>query len=136
MMLLLDTHVLVWMSEDSPELPRHVGQAIDDAAQNDDVLVSAWAFWEVGQLVSKRRLELQRPIRDWMGDVLGTPGLVLTPFTAEIAVDCSALPGEFNRDPADRVFVTTARALGATLVTRDRDMLRYGEAGHVSVLAA
>ena len=136
MTLLLDTHVLVWMSEDSPELPRHVGQAIDEAAQDDDVFVSAWAFWEVGNLVHKHRLELRRPIRDWMGDVLGAPGLTLTPFTAEIAVDCSMLPGDFHRDPADRVFVATARAIRATLVTRDAEILRYGEAGHVSVMAA
>ena len=58
MTLLLDTHVLLWVSEDSPELPRAVGETIDDAAQDDGVLVSPWSFWEVAQLVSKRRIEL------------------------------------------------------------------------------
>ena len=34
----------------------------------------------------------------------------------------------------DRILLATARELAATLVTRDRAMLAYGETGNVSVL--
>jgi PIN domain nuclease of toxin-antitoxin system len=44
------------------------------------------------------------------------------------------LPGKPPRDPADRIIAATARDLGATLVTRDRALLAYGEEGHVAVL--
>jgi PIN domain nuclease of toxin-antitoxin system len=35
------------------------------------------------------------------------------------------LPGKFHRDPADRILVATARALGITLVTADQRILKY-----------
>ncbi len=41
------------------------------------------------------------------------------------------LPPTFHRDPADRILVATARALGATLLTRDE---RIVDAGLVATL--
>lgn len=38
------------------------------------------------------------------------------------------------RGPFDRIIAATARELGATLITRDRALLAYGEQGHVSVV--
>ena len=135
-MLLLDTHVLVWMSEDAADLPAEVGRAIDEASNNGGVFVSPMTFWEIAMLESRRRLTLQKPIHDWMNDVLGMPGLALAPFTPSIAIDSTRLPGEFHRDPADQIIVATARFLGAMLVTHDRHILRYGAAGHLDVMAA
>jgi PIN domain nuclease of toxin-antitoxin system len=40
----------------------------------------------------------------------------------------------WSRDD-DRILIATAREFAAPLVTRDREMLAYGEAGNVSVLA-
>jgi PIN domain nuclease of toxin-antitoxin system len=37
------------------------------------------------------------------------------------------------RDPADRIIAATARDHGATLMTRDRALLAYGEQGHIRV---
>jgi len=33
------------------------------------------------------------------------------------------LPATFHRDPADRIIVSTAKVMGATLLTRDRRIL-------------
>jgi PIN domain nuclease of toxin-antitoxin system len=52
----------------------------------------------------------------------------------ELLIASSYLPGDPPRDPADRIIVATARDLGATLITRDRALLGYGEQGHVSVV--
>jgi PIN domain nuclease of toxin-antitoxin system len=41
----------------------------------------------------------------------------------------------FHADPADRLLVATARALPATLITRDAKILSYSKAGHVRALA-
>jgi len=38
------------------------------------------------------------------------------------------------RNPADRILIATARELAATLVTRDREIIAYGQQGNVSVL--
>jgi PIN domain nuclease of toxin-antitoxin system len=42
-----------------------------------------------------------------------------------IAAEAYSLPGEFHKDPADRLLVATARVLGAALVTPDELILAY-----------
>ena len=59
----------------------------------------------------------------------------LAELSPDILIAASFLPGTPPRDPMDRILIATARELAATLVTRDRAMLAYGEKGNVSVLA-
>ena len=49
----------------------------------------------------------------------------LEPLTAALCLESVALPGEFHRDPADRLIVALARTLGAQLVTADQRILAY-----------
>ena len=58
----------------------------------------------------------------------------MTAITPEIAIDSSLLPGPLHNDPADRLIIATARHLGAAIVTRDRRMFDYAEAGFVDIL--
>ena len=102
-MLVLDTHVLIWLMSGNPTL----------------------GFAALGAAVDI-----------WVDEVVSKPGLAVSPLTPEIAIHAYDLPGSFQDDPADRMIVASARVLGATLVTRDRDILRYGAEGHVDVLAA
>ena len=43
--------------------------------------------------------------------------------------------GGRSRDPADRILIATARTFGYALVTRDQEILAYGDGGHVQVMA-
>jgi PIN domain nuclease of toxin-antitoxin system len=52
-----------------------------------------------------------------------------------LLIASSFLPGKPPRDPTDRIIAATARELGALLVTRDRVLLEYGEAGHIAAMA-
>jgi PIN domain nuclease of toxin-antitoxin system len=45
------------------------------------------------------------------------------------------LPGPLHNDPADRLLITTARALDIPIVTRDRRILDYARAGAVAAVA-
>jgi PIN domain nuclease of toxin-antitoxin system len=134
--ILLDTHVLIWLVEDDPSLATPVAAAIDLSGERHEVLVSAISFWEIGTLISKRRLELSLPLRDWTAQALSQPGFVCVDLTPRTAIESSLLPQGLHADPADRLLVATARDLDATLVTHDRRILRYGELGHVKVMAA
>lgn len=135
-MLALDTHVLIWLINGDARLAPPIRDRIEDAGRADEVLLPVAVFWEIAMLVMKRRLELGSPIASWARDVVARPGLVIVPLSPEIAIESYALPGRFHGDPADRMIVATSRGSDAILVTRDRDILSYGEAGHVSVLAA
>lgn len=134
--VLLDTHVLVWLVVGDTRLRLAARRRIDAAAQEQQLWVSAITPWEIGMLVAKGRLVLDRDVMDWLQAVLALPGIRLAPLEPTLAVASTRLPGELHGDPADRLIVATARHLGATLVTADASLLTYGRLGHLSVLAA
>ena len=136
MRLLLDTHVLIWLINGEAALSREAKLAIDDASVNQETLVSVVCFWEIGMLQLKRRIRLAGSVLDWTRDAVNRPGITVAPLTPEIAAASSFLPGRFHADPADRMIVATARETGATLLTRDRRILRYGARGHLKVMKA
>ena len=65
--VLLDTHVLLWWKADRRRLSVSARRHIDQA---DELLVSPLTFWEVGMLVGKQRIALDRPTPTWCHDVL------------------------------------------------------------------
>jgi PIN domain nuclease of toxin-antitoxin system len=133
--LLLDTHATIWMMRNE-RLARAAQDAIDAASRSSaPVWVSPITAWEVGQLIARNRLNLSATPRGWFQRLLAVPGMRLAELSPEILIASSFLPGRPPKDPADRILLATARDLGATLVTRDRAILAYGESGQVNTLA-
>jgi len=60
--------------------------------------------------------------------------LPLADLPPHVLLESSSLPGNLNRDPADRILAATAREYGYTVMTRDKALLDYGREGHLSVL--
>ena len=87
-------------------------------------------------LESKGRLQLKKTCLDWVREALKAPKVSLIPLTPEIAVESSRLPGDIHGDPSDRILAATSRVLGATLVTKDRQLQAYGQQSFISVIAA
>jgi PIN domain nuclease of toxin-antitoxin system len=134
-LLLLDTNAAIWITQNEP-LAQAAQDAMNAAFQSStDVLVSPITAWEVGLLVSRNRLNLLATPRGWFQRLLTIPGMKLAELSPDVLIAASFLPGKPPKDPADRILLATARDLAATLVTRDRLILDYGEAGHVSALA-
>ncbi len=132
--LLLDTHAAVWIVEDQP-IASAAAKAIDGAYQaGSAVFVSAISAWEIGLLVSRNRLSLVAKPERWFQRLLAIPGVELAGLSPDILIASSFLPGMPPRDPADRIILATARELGATLITRDSLLLKYGEDGQVSTI--
>jgi PIN domain nuclease of toxin-antitoxin system len=108
----------------------------DDAYRADrTIFVSAITAWEIGLLVTRNRLGLSARPERWFQRLLAVPGVRLADPSPDILIASSFLPGDPPRDPADRIILATARDLGATLITRDRMLLKYGEDGQVSTIA-
>lgn len=137
--VLLDTCAVIWLANGDRMAPEAIA-AILAAGQADGVLVSPISAWEVGLLSRKRpghdtALAFRPDVRAWFARVMAAPGIRAAPFTPEIAIEASYLPGVLHGDPGDRLIVATARHLGVPVVTRDRRIVEYGEAGHVGVVA-
>lgn len=131
--VLLDTCAALWIADDAA-ISAAAADALDRAASaGATTYVSPITAWEIGQLVARRRLQLLMTPEKWFRRLVEVVRLAEMP--PELLIASSSLPGSPPRDPADRIIVATARDLGATLITRDRALLTYGEEGHVSVLA-
>ncbi len=129
-MILLDTHIWIWLVNASPDLRPRLRQLIDQN-KSGGLGVSVYSCWEVSKLVEKRRLELQHPVSEWIRTALAQPYIRLLPLTPEIAVESTLLPPGFHDDPADQLIVATSRVLGIPLLTADGKILDYP---HVSLL--
>ena len=136
--LLLDTHALIWLIAN--RLRPGISEDIARAGLERPVLVSPISAWEIGLLAQRGEPGLDTPRFEpdpasWLGRVLQRPTFAEAPFTSAIAIAAAFLPGAFHKDPADRLLVATARELDVPIVTRDRQILRYAEDGHVRAIA-
>ena len=135
-LLLLDTHTWIWLvNGDEPLRSSRALEEIERAAAQSNLQVSAISIWELGMLEAKGRITLFLDCYDWVHRALSAPGLGLVPIDPDIALASSRLPGSLHGDPADRLIVATARKLDAVLVTKDRQLIDYGDQGCVRVLA-
>ena len=123
-MIILDTHVWIWLSNESPNFPKPVATAVNKA----DVLgVSVISCWEVAMLVAKQRLGLVMDVQDWISLALAGPRIRLLPIDPKIAVMSTRLPGDFHGDPADRLIAATCLIHHASLITKDKRIHEWGQ---------
>jgi PIN domain nuclease of toxin-antitoxin system len=120
--ILLDTATWIWRASDPKRLSASARRNIDRA---EHALVSAISVWEVAMLVAKRRIQLDRPVEQWVDVALALPGIQLAPLEPAVAVRSTKLPGEFHPDPADRIIVATALEKGVSIITPDDRIRSY-----------
>ena len=133
-MILLDTHVMVWLVEGLDLLGKRALELIEE--NEDELRVSAISFWEMAMLTEKHRIALRSPLPRWKNTALIRSGIVTVPMDGEIALQAGALPGTIHGCPADRIVIATARELACPLLTIDRAILLYGGQGHVQAIDA
>ena len=124
-MILLDTHVLLWLDCEDGNLGAHCREVITAAWQANGVAVSSLSFWEAAMLQQRGRIALAQPPQAWRRDWLNA-GLLELPLDGEIAVRATTLAG-FHPDPADRFITATAQARGATLISADAAILAWAD---------
>lgn len=63
----------------------------------------------------------------WMTSLILKARLEVRTLTIKAAILSSHLPGDFHKDPADRLLVASAMDAGATFVTRDAKILGWAQ---------
>ncbi|MEE9493017.1 MAG: type II toxin-antitoxin system VapC family toxin [Gammaproteobacteria bacterium] len=125
-MIVIDTHVLVWWVSGDKSLSVTAAKAIKDTLANDsEVIVSSISAWEISMLIEKGRLVLSMDVESWLDEVTQIDGVRFVPVDNEICIKSTVLPGEFHKDPSDRMIVATARKLAVPLVTTDEKIINY-----------
>lgn len=136
--VLLDTCAVIWLANGDPMLPQAM-LTIRTAGLAQAIHVSPITAWEIGLLSRPRsnraaQLHFRPDPKTWFARFMGRPGIQAAALTPDIAIEASHLPGELHGDPADRLIIATARHLGLPVVTRDRKIIAYGEAGFVRAI--
>lgn len=128
MMLILDTHVLIWMDEGNSRLGKSALKRIDESLATGQLGVAAISFWETAMLVEKGRLTMETELDIWRSELLQA-GLIEIPLLGETAIRAGQLDS-FHGDPADRLIVAAAIENSAALMTADEKILSWDRFHH------
>jgi PIN domain nuclease of toxin-antitoxin system len=120
--IVIDTHIAVWMTTGTPFGKRSVS-IINKALAEARLAVSAISFWEIAMLKAKRRLRALKSASEHRARILAA-GVQELPVTGDICILAGELEN-LHADPADRLIAATAIAHDATLVTADERLLRW-----------
>jgi PIN domain nuclease of toxin-antitoxin system len=123
--IVLDTHALVWWVSGDDTLSRKARQAIEQELAGGEIVVSAISAWEIAMLVEREKLVLSMEVERWLSTVAQIEAVRIVPVDVEISIKSVNLPGEFHKDPADRMIVATARKFAIPLVTKDEKIRAY-----------
>ena len=136
-LLLLDTHCWLWAQLGLIQrLSRTALEAIRSAESEGNLRISVISIWELAMLEQRGRVALPMNVRTWVEQALSKPGIAVAQLTPEIMIESVHLPGEMHGDPADRMLVATARVQGATLLSKDEQLIRYSRLRHVKLVEA
>lgn len=133
MALLLDTCAIIYLANDLP-MERRSRSILSRATSRGEILVSPMSAWEIGLLATKRRTQFLPDAKTWFSDFVASSAITIVPLTSETLINSWSLPGPLHKDPADRIIIATARALVASIVTRDERILDYAAKGHVQAV--
>ena len=115
---LLDTHVLLWWLDGSPELGPRCKELIAD--QRNQVYVSAATTWEIS--IKKALGKLEAP--DDIDSIVEDEGFSKLPISLYHGQLAGSLP-MLHRDPFDRMLIAQAQAEGLILMTSDNNIGPY-----------
>ena len=127
-LILLDTHIWLWlMSGASKAVSPRLRALVDELTPHAGVRVSAITLWEIGMLVSKNRIVFDGDAKEHVYRALRELHIGIEDITAEIAMNGALLVGDIHGDPADRILISTAKNISATLITHDKNILSYSK---------
>jgi PIN domain nuclease of toxin-antitoxin system len=120
--ILLDTHVLLWMDLGRDGLGPATQRLIQNGWVEGLICVSAISFWECAMLHRRGRVNLKIAPARWRAELLAG-GLIEHPLDGQASIVAAELEALHN-DPADRFIAATTIVHDATLVTADDLLLR------------
>jgi PIN domain nuclease of toxin-antitoxin system/antitoxin (DNA-binding transcriptional repressor) of toxin-antitoxin stability system len=136
--VLLDTCAAIWLLN-RDRMDAAAIDAILAAGRADGIFVSPVSAWEIGMLGypgpgRAAALQFLPDPATWFARLMKGAGICAAPFTPEIAIAASRLPGDCHRDPGDRLLIATALHLSIPIVTRDARIADYAAQGHVGLI--
>ncbi|MHB1054074.1 MAG: type II toxin-antitoxin system VapC family toxin [Thiobacillus sp.] len=123
MVLLLDTHVLLWALDAPQRLPQDVVAQIE--SPETQVYFSAASIWEIAIKTALGKIDFHYPPED-IARAAKETGFIELPVSAAHGAKVAHLPLH-HRDPFDRLLIAQALLMPAQLLTADSALVPYSE---------
>jgi PIN domain nuclease of toxin-antitoxin system len=131
---LLDTHILIWLLSDFENLSEQGRKIIEVARSKRKLLVASISLWEIAMLKSKKRINIYKPVKEFLKSITEIEGVRIVDISPDIAADSTLLPDNFHGDPADRIIAATAINTEAILLTKDQQILAWASLGNIKAI--
>lgn len=118
---LLDTHVLLWMQDDSDNLSNEIKEILSDSS--NDLYISIVSVWEVVIKKSLGKLQLTYSIEELINACV-LSNIIILPVQPSFLLTLEKLPFH-HRDPFDRIIAATAIDLNYNLISKDPNLKKY-----------
>jgi PIN domain nuclease of toxin-antitoxin system len=115
--ILLDTHVLVWLATEPTKLSKHASSVIRRASRAGGIAISAITLWELAWMATHGRLRLTGTVEAYLEAI--SSRVAVLPITTKVAALANQFSTDYSNDPCDRLIGATALAEGIVLVTKD-----------------
>jgi PIN domain nuclease of toxin-antitoxin system len=123
-MILLDTHIVLWLAFEPDKLSKRAKEVIRAARLQDGLAIAGITLLELAWLAEKGRVETTLSVESFVR--LCASKMTVFPITPEIAARAVGLSEPYPKDPQDRLIGATALVEGIELITHDRLIKKSG----------
>ncbi|HUZ95026.1 MAG TPA: type II toxin-antitoxin system VapC family toxin [Edaphobacter sp.] len=125
-MILLDTHVAIWLAVEPSKISKRATDAISEARRTGGGLgIADVTLWEVAMLIDQGRIDVTIPMESFLKEI--EANFIVFPVTSRIASRSMRFAAAYSKDPIDRLIGATAVIENFSLITRDEKIRASSE---------
>ena len=122
---LLDTHALIWFSEDNKQLSLKARSIINN--NSNKIFLSIISFFELAIKFNAGKLDSELSLIDFFA-LASNSSIVVLPISQKDLSNYLLLPVfADHRDPFDKLIIATAMEDNLTIITTDKKFILYKE---------